>query len=253
MDIRSLIHHQPVLSNSAAKSVNKDAAESVTMREKKGKKAYRKRVIKAYTDHVDEDKLNSLKKKIYLTSQLEMKKYYKIDNKGQQLYKETWFDKKKNVAIVHYGKVGYRGKTEEIPLDEVKTNNDFLANFCKDCKADGYYEIPQDKHAWVVVQFPLKSELGNKRDLWLKDKVQEYLKNHLGWNGLGDVDGFDMGQKKLNIFCQVVDDERAVSSIKTCLKEYHLDLNQARIATKKIGEKEYTLKFSHKKIDNFEL
>jgi hypothetical protein len=95
--------------------------------------------------------------------------------------------------------------------------------------------------------------MGNKRDLWLKDKVQEYLNNHLGWAGLGDVDGFDMGQKKLNIFCRVVDEERAVSSIKTCLKEYRLDLNQARIATKKVGDEDYTLKFSHKKVLAFEL
>lgn len=182
-----------------------------------------------------------------------MIKYYKTDDKEQLLYKETWFDKLKKVAIVHYGKVGFKGKIEEISIATEKVNDDFVINFCKECENDGYYQIEEDNYHWVVVQFPLKSELGNKRDLWLKDKVQEYLKDHLGWYGLGDVDGFDMGKKKLNIFCKVVDDERAVSSIKTCLKEYRLDLNQARIATKKVGEINYSLKFSHKKVDSFEL
>ncbi len=195
-------------------------------------------------------KLTSVQNK---RSELTMIKYYKTDDKEQLLYKETWFDEKRKVAVVHYGKVGFKGKVEEIPIETKKANDDFVHNFCKDCESQGYAQIDEDHHHWVVVQFPLKSELGNKRDLWLKDKVQEYLKDHLGWNGVGDVDGFDMGQKKLNIFCKVVDSEKAVSSIKTCLKEYRLDLNQARIATKKVGEINYTLQFSHKKINNFEL
>lgn len=186
-------------------------------------------------------------------SERTMIKYYKADDKEQLLYKETWFDEKRKVAVVHYGKVGFKGKVEEIPIETNMANDDFVLNFCKECESQGYAQIDEDHHHWVVVQFPLKSDLGNKRDLWLKDKVQEYLKDHLGWNGVGDVDGFDMGQKKLNIFCRVVDSEKAVSSIKTCLKEYRLDLNQARIATKKVGELYYTLKFSHKKVADFEL
>ncbi|GGF23317.1 hypothetical protein [Flavobacterium limi] len=182
-----------------------------------------------------------------------MIKYYKTDDKEQLLYKETWFDEKNKKAIVHYGKVGYKGKVEEIPIEMQTANDEFINIFCKECSNNGYYQIDDDNHHWVVIQYSLKSEFGNKRDLWLKEKVQEYLKNHLGWTGLGNVDGFDMGQRKLNIYCKVVDDERAVSSIKTCLKEYRLDLNKAKIAIKKAGEENYNLKFSHKKADNFKL
>lgn len=182
-----------------------------------------------------------------------MIKYYKTDKNQKLLYKETWFDNKRGLAIIHYGKVGFQGKTEEIALEKITSKNDFLIAFCESCKTDGYFEIADNEHTTVVVQFLLKSELGNKRDLWLKDKVQEYLKEHLGWKGLGDVDGFEIGQKKLNIFCKVVDGERAVSSIKSCLREYRLDLNKAIIATKKAGEEQYTLSFSHKKIEKFEL
>lgn len=122
-----------------------------------------------------------------------------------------------------------------------------------ECQQDGFVEINDNNRFWIVVQYPLKSEFGNKRDLWLRDKVQDYLRNHLGWRGLGDVDGFDIGNKKLNIFCLVVDEDKAVSSIKTCLKEYRLDLTHARIAARKYDEEEFRLKYSHKKIEKFEL
>lgn len=182
-----------------------------------------------------------------------MIKFYKsIEGKGL-CYKEAWYDKQKSAMIKHEGKVGFIGKNEERQVNNSIEAEEFLLKFAKECQRDDFKEIRKEDHFWLVVQFPLKSKFGNKRDLWLKDKVQEYLKNHLGWYGLGDVDGFDMGNNKLNIFCLVVMEDKAVSSVKTCLKDYRLDLTRARIATKKFNDDEYQLKYSHKKIEKFEI
>ena len=52
-------------------------------------------------------------------------------------------------------------------------------------------------------------------DKWLKDKVSEYLKEHLGWRGIGVSRSFAIDNGKLNIYCIVVEEERAVSAIKS--------------------------------------
>lgn len=181
-----------------------------------------------------------------------MIKLYKfVENKGLH-YKEMWFDNQKNVIVIHSGKVGYIGKCEEISI-AVEHVEKYSERFVSECNQQGYINLHDDDLCWLVIQYPLKSEFGNKRDAWLKDKVYEYLQSHLGWYGLGHVDGFDIGNKKLNIFCKVVDEEKAVSSIKTCLKTSRLDFTHARIATKKINENEYQLKYSYKFIEKFEL
>jgi predicted DNA-binding WGR domain protein len=182
-----------------------------------------------------------------------MKKYYKAASKGQLLYKEVWLDHTNNTFVLHYGKVGYKGKTEAQPLDDSKTSAALLEEFCRSCEAAGYAEIGEEQYATVVVQFPLKSAFGNRRDLWLRDTVQEYLNDHLGWRGFGYVDGYDMGQKRLNIFCKVIAAESAVGSIKACLRKYRLDLNQARIAVKEPGATKYTMVFSYNEETTFDL
>ena len=43
---------------------------------------------------------------------------------------------------------------------------------------------------------------------------------------------FAIDNGKLNIYCIVVEEERAVSAIKSCLKTYRLDLTHAIIAAR---------------------
>lgn len=181
-----------------------------------------------------------------------MSKLYKlVENRGLH-YKEMWFDNQRGVIVIHSGKVGYIGKSEEIAI-KVEDVEKYSERFVSECNQQGYMNLNDDDLYRLVIQYPLKSEFGNKRDAWLKDKVQEYVQNHLGWYGLGHVDGFDIGNKKLNIFCIVVNEEKAVSSIKTCLKTYRLDFTNVRIATKKMNDNEYRLKYSYKFIEKFEL
>ncbi|WP_405080743.1 hypothetical protein ACI48J_24860 [Paenibacillus chitinolyticus] len=109
--------------------------------------------------------------------------------------------------------------------------------------------------SWLVVQFPLKSVKGSQRDHWLKDKVMEYLEIFLADEGLGHVDGFDMGKcvsdptsYALNIFCVVADEARGIALIKKVLREYRLDYTRIKIASMPYENGDaYTLKYAYKK------
>lgn len=106
-----------------------------------------------------------------------------------------------------------------------------------------------------MVQYPLKSAKGSKRDEWLRDKVTEYLNLFLADAELGYVDGFDMGKSVadpaayvLNLFCVVTDEPRGIALVKRVLKEHRLDYTRIRIATMPFeGEGTYTLKYAAKK------
>ncbi|QNK57402.1 hypothetical protein [Paenibacillus sp. PAMC21692] len=108
---------------------------------------------------------------------------------------------------------------------------------------------------WLVVQYPLKSAKGSQRDVWLRDKVTEYLDISLADANLGCVDGFDMGKcisdpKKyaLNIFCIITEEERSIALVKRVLRDSRLDYTRIKIATMPYGELgTYTLKYAYKK------
>ncbi|WP_426333864.1 hypothetical protein ACN9MH_01045 [Paenibacillus silvae] len=111
-----------------------------------------------------------------------------------------------------------------------------------------------EKH-WLVVQYPLKSAKGSKRDQWLKETVMEYLEAALTRNELGEVDGCDQGSSMadpqkyvMNIFCIVTDEERGIALVKKVLRESRLDYTRIQIATMPYGtEGSYTLKYASKK------
>lgn len=178
-------------------------------------------------------------------------KLYKIiEGKGLH-YKEMWFDDTKDAVIIHWGKVGFVGKTEEYSMT-IEEAKDYLKKIILLWKEEGYHEFPDEELIEIIIQFPLKSEQGNKRDKWLGEKCSEYVQAHLGWRGLGYSEGPDIRNKKLNIFCVVVDEDKAVSSIKTCLKTYRLDLTHAIIAARRWNEDgEFRVKYSHKPVKEF--
>lgn len=121
----------------------------------------------------------------------------------------------------------------------------------------GYAPIPDEEMYIVAVQFPMKSLKGSKRDLWLRDIVEKYLNDSLGWEGLGHVDGWDMGQlsckeKKyaLTVFCYVVDAVLGVKNVLSTLRYSRLDPYRVKIAIKSIkGDSKYVLKYAADKKD----
>lgn len=181
-----------------------------------------------------------------------MLKLYKNESNQTLSYAEYWITNE--TAVIHTGKAGKIGTIEEVPVSDA---SEFENSFIKKYSAEGYYKIPEQECFWIVVQFPVKSLTGNKRDSWLKDKVCEVLDEELGWKGLGHVDGFDIGltmnpkkQFALNIYCIAVDEVLGIAAIKRALREYRLDYTKVKIASRKNTEdSQYALKYSAKKTD----
>ena len=175
--------------------------------------------------------------------------YKQIESKGLY-YKEMWYDNTDKVLVKHTGKVGYVGTVVKTSMTEEEADM-HLRDFNSSCTGDGYITLSNNQSCLIVVQFPLKSKEGNKRDKWLKDKVSEYLKEHLGWRGIGVVESSGIDNGKLNIYCVVVDEERAISAIKTCLKTYRLDLTHAIIAARNWNDESFRVRYSHKPVNDF--
>jgi len=183
---------------------------------------------------------------------------YKKEADGKILYAEYWIEE--GQVVEHIGTVGTYGTTTRTDLpgsdrDEAEYKSDFLTRF-----TDQGYEEASNQYGYVLlIQYPMKSMAGSKRDLWLKDKASEALISELGWKGLGVVDGHDMGKTAnpvtafaLNIYCYVVDEQLGIQAIKRVLKETRLDYTQIKIASRELeNDGEYVLKYSAKKDQEF--
>ncbi len=166
---------------------------------------------------------------------------YKRDKDKKLLYRETWIDEEKQIAIIHSGKVGYKGKKELLALTPERYEI-HLQTFRKKAIRAGYQEIPQNKKYTLTLQYTMRSKFGTKRDRWLRNRLLDYLENALQWKGVGHVNLNCNAEETLfhnfqfTIGCTVVDDTIATNVIQTCLKEYYLDYTKPIIQTQKIEE-----------------
>lgn len=185
-----------------------------------------------------------------------MIKLYKKEQDGKLLYAEYWLEESQ--VVEHTGTVGTHGTTSRIEFPGAFSNEDeFRRDFMDRYHAEGYQAPWEDDGYMLIVQYPMKSMAGSKRDLWLKDKASEALQNELGWRGLGDVDGYDMGktanpvtQYALNIYCFVIDEDLGIQAVKRVLRDSRLDYTQIKIASRRLeGDGDYILKYSAKKND----
>lgn len=177
-----------------------------------------------------------------------MRKLYKRDQ-GRLLYRECWVEA--GATTVHHGVVGRRGAVErgELAVSEAA----FERAFVRESRDLGYAPIPTSEMFSLVVQFPMKSAMGNKRDRWLLETVSKHLDEELGWRGLGHVDGNDFGSGELNVFSWVVDDVLGADAAKARLRASRLDLARARIATRRRGEDQYVLRYSKNALPAFSI
>lgn len=72
---------------------------------------------------------------------------------------------------MHYGKVGKVGEKEETSnyLEKYENKAAFHEAFINRFVPQGYSEYPPNENFWILIQYPLKSLTGTKRDIWLKD------------------------------------------------------------------------------------
>ncbi|WP_402875562.1 hypothetical protein [Paenibacillus illinoisensis] len=89
----------------------------------------------------------------------------------------------------HIGEVGTVGTTTRMDFPASFSDEDeFKVDFHNRYSDQGYKQASEDDGYMLIIQYPMKSLTGSKRDLWLKDKASEALTSELGWKGLGIVD-----------------------------------------------------------------
>jgi len=144
-----------------------------------------------------------------------LKIYKRVDN--EILYWETW-DKDEKTGIVHWGIVGQRGEDKEI-------KSGLFSNFRKEIQkeldkktAEGYEEIDDDDLFTLLIEFKVDGH-GTTADVDKRHKLEDKMKEVLGWTGLGDCDGGSIGSGTMEVCCFVVDFEIAKQVIETKLKD----------------------------------
>jgi predicted DNA-binding WGR domain protein len=137
----------------------------------------------------------------------------KLYKAGDELrYWEAWSTD--IVVTIHWGVVGNNGETREIQFKQGENPNAIIEREAKQPKKAGYRKIPASKLQRLVIQYPV-GEMGEVEDL---DKREELMNECLGWKGLGHCDGGDVGGGTMNVFCFVVDAEKAVPHVVEELK-----------------------------------
>lgn len=141
-----------------------------------------------------------------------VKLYKKVDE--LLFYSECWYNGTK--AITHFGVVGSSGKTKQFLCSDYIN---FEEAFIKKYKKQGYTTIDTDHMFTICIELDYTV-------LEIKDTVIEGLNELLGWLGLGQVDGYDVDvisklfkQKKVTIYCCVVDSTIAYTHIENYIKK----------------------------------
>jgi predicted DNA-binding WGR domain protein len=147
-------------------------------------------------------------------------------NDGEMLhYWEAW--NTNNEITIHWGAVGQEGDTREITLPPGNDVSSVIEAEAAQPRAEGYQEIEGDRLQRVTIQYPIL-EMGTTADLEKRYEVETLMNNRLGWTGLGHCDGGDIGSGTMNIFCFVVDPDKAAQIIAEELNENDL-LTDAKI------------------------
>ena len=144
-----------------------------------------------------------------------LKLYKRVDN--EILYWETW-DKDEKTGVIHWGVVGQRGEDKEI-------KSGLFSNFRKEIQkevdkkiAEGYDEINDSDLFTLLIEFNVDGH-GTTADVDKRHKLEDKMKEVLGWTGLGDCDGGSIGSGTMEVCCFVVDFDIAKQVIETKLKD----------------------------------
>ena len=137
-----------------------------------------------------------------------MLKLYKKTMTGLQ-YWEAWSVEQE--LILHWGKVGERGKSRTVPLNG-EDQSTAIRREAKNPRKRGYRKIPTGRLVRIVIQYRIDG-MGTTEDLDKRIQVQNLMDDRLGWLGLGHCDGGDIGSGTINVFCLVVDGSIAIPHV----------------------------------------
>lgn len=192
-----------------------------------------------------------------------MIKTYRRDDDGVLHYREAWSEK--GGVRTHQGKVGTKGNshfhsTRSRTWPDKPTPTEFLRTFTEQAASDGFREVPEGSHGWLVLQcWTFSTDFSHPDDRRLLAEGQEALNQHLGWHAVGHVDGYDVGGSPpegydlagtvLNLFCRAVDTTMGVRIVRRFARQFPLSPYHV-IGTREPGKRSaYTLAWSARKRD----
>jgi predicted DNA-binding WGR domain protein len=145
-------------------------------------------------------------------------KLYKNES-GVLRYWEAWDES--NAITVHWGVVGGKGTTKTLTVSPGENASSVVEREAAPLRLAGYREIENEELQQIAIQYPIV-EMGTTEDLDKRSQVESLLNERLGWTGLGHCDGGDIGSGTMNIFCFVVDIDKATQHVVNELKAHDL-------------------------------
>jgi len=153
-----------------------------------------------------------------------LKLYKRIDSELH--YWETW-DKNEKIGIVHWGKVGKRGKNKEVKSTRGISFREEIQKEVNEKIAEGYFQIEIENHKTLLIEYEIEG-MGTEEDLKKRHKLQDRMSETLGWTGLGHCDGGSIGSGTMEVCCFVVDFEITKQEIENDLIDTEFE-NYTRI------------------------
>jgi hypothetical protein len=170
---------------------------------------------------------------------------------GVTEYWEAW-EESGSKATLHWGKLGEKGESREVSSMFGTSASKLIERESKPLWAAGYKPVSDEQMAQVVIQFKIDG-MGTKLDMDREQLIEGLMNECLGWTGLGNCDGHDIGSGTLNIFCDVVDGPASEQIVIDCLKE-NRQLDGAVIALReRVGDESYIVFWPKDFVGEFDL
>jgi len=123
--------------------------------------------------------------------------------KGEVLhYHEAW---SADATITeHWGKLGETGSTRDHSLSEADDPDDALEAVLVRARANGFVELDEDALQLLSIEYRIQG-MGTAADLSKRHALEDRMNEVLGWAGLGQCDGGNIGYGTMQVCCLVVD------------------------------------------------
>ena len=125
---------------------------------------------------------------------------------GGVLYHEAW---SADLTITeHWGKLGESGSTRDHELTEADDSNDALEAVLAPAREAGFSELDDAELRLLLIEYPIHG-MGSAADLSKRHALEDRMNELLGWVGLGQCEGGNIGYGTMEVCCLVVDFELA--------------------------------------------
>ncbi|KPN18568.1 MULTISPECIES: hypothetical protein [unclassified Arthrobacter] len=173
---------------------------------------------------------------------MEILRMYKQDPPRGMLFREAVYEPEDGSLMVTKGRVGHEGTVSIRENVDSTDSQRLLKEFAEAGAGEGFAEIPEDQHHWVIAQYALKSKDGTERDRYLEHKASTAIGTYFAWRGLGSVEESGFSPYKLNILCLVPDVKLAVKGIQVAIRESRLDFTKLSIGSAPFADLEHPVR-----------